>query len=117
MLLSKEEFCKYINQIKKLDKADNELRQWCKKYTPDTDVFLCDLSLQSELVELLDRVMHPADSKDFADDISYFVYELDYGENYQEGSVLDENNNPIDFSTAEKLYDYLKSLCECESNE
>lgn len=40
------------------------------------------------------------------ENISYFVYELDYGREYREGCVSDKNGN-IDISTPEKLYDYL----------
>ena len=38
--------------------------------------------------------------------ISYFMYELDYGRDYQDGFIV-ENGVNIDFSSADKLYDYL----------
>ena len=39
--------------------------------------------------------------------ISYWCYELEYGIGYYPGCVTDENGNPIDISTPEKLYDYV----------
>ena len=47
--------------------------------------------------------------EDQGEDISYFIYELDYGRDYEEGCITDQDGNNIDFSTAEKLYDYLNS--------
>jgi hypothetical protein len=40
-------------------------------------------------------------------DISYFVYELNYGEHWREGAVTDKKGQSIDMSDSGKLYDYL----------
>jgi hypothetical protein len=45
--------------------------------------------------------------KDAVENIDYFIYELDYGRKYEPGMITDKNGADIDFSTAEKLYDYL----------
>lgn len=45
--------------------------------------------------------------KDAVENIDYFIYELDYGRKYEPGMITDENGHDIDFSSAEKLYDYL----------
>jgi len=42
-------------------------------------------------------------------DISYFVYELDYGKNYKPGMITEANGDIVDLSCADKLYDYLVS--------
>ena len=52
-------------------------------------------------MKLLEKLM-----QDSAGNISYFIYELDYGKEYREDCVSDKNGN-IDISTPEKLYDYL----------
>ena len=45
---------------------------------------------------------------DSCEDIDYFIYELDYGRKYEPGMIKDEHDQDIDFSTAGKLYDYLR---------
>ena len=45
--------------------------------------------------------------RDSFGNISYFIYELDYGREYQEGCVSDKNGN-IDISTPEKLLKLLE---------
>jgi hypothetical protein len=45
--------------------------------------------------------------KDAVENIDYYIYELDYGRKYEPGIITDENGHDIDFSSAEKLYDYL----------
>ncbi len=59
------------------------------------------ISHEGIVVKLLEKLM-----KDGVGNISYFIYELDYGREYQEGFVSDNNGN-IDISTPEKLYDFL----------
>ena len=43
------------------------------------------------------------------DDLEYFIYELDYGREYEPGMITDEQypGNIVDFSDADHLYDYL----------
>ncbi len=45
--------------------------------------------------------------KDAVENIDYYIYELDYGRKYESGIITDENGHDIDFSSSEKLYDYL----------
>ena len=59
------------------------------------------ISHEGIVVKLLEKLM-----QDRGGNISYFIYELDYGREYREGCVSDNNGN-IDISTPEKLYDLL----------
>lgn len=59
------------------------------------------ISHEGIVVKLLEKLM-----QDSAGNISYFIYELDYGKEYREDCVSDKNGNN-DISTPEKLYDYL----------
>lgn len=113
MIISREEFTKYINRIHDLQKMDDEMRDWCHKWSPDTDIFFSQMNAECELVELLDKMTHPEDS--YGDDVSYFVYELNFGEDYHPGCVTEADGTEIDFSTTDKLYDYLASLWEKKS--
>lgn len=59
------------------------------------------ISHEGIVVKLLEKLMG-----DSCGNISYFIYELDYGKEYKEGCILD-NKDFIDISSAEKLYDFL----------
>ena len=65
------------------------------------DRIIQQISHEGIVVKLMERLM-----RDNAGNISYFIYELDYGKTYQGGCVSDQSGN-IDISTPEKLYDYL----------
>lgn len=54
---------------------------------------------ESIVVDLLDNMFD-------TDMISWWIYELNYGKEYEEGCFM-ENDTNIDVSTVEKLYDYL----------
>ena len=44
--------------------------------------------------------------RDKGEDISYFIYELDYGRDYKHGCVADDNGI-VDMGTPEALYELL----------
>lgn len=44
---------------------------------------------------------------DLYENIDYFINELDFGRKYKPGMITDDDDEDIDLSTAEKLYDYL----------
>lgn len=54
------------------------------------------------VMELLSEIMH-----DKAGDIEYFCCDLEYGKKYTPGCVTERDGTEIDFSSSEKLYDYL----------
>ena len=45
--------------------------------------------------------------KDDDDIIGTYCFEMEYGKDYKPSYLKDEGGNEIDFSTPEKLYDYL----------
>ena len=69
-------------------------------------ILLTGLQISHEgiVIKMLEKMM-----KDKNENISYFIYKLNYGKEYQEGCIYDDEGN-IDISTAEKLYDYLMSI-------
>lgn len=104
-MLSKEEFVKIINQLQEVsdlqDTLNDEIRK-CKLLNVDfVDGHGFVIANEDIVVSLLEKIMN-----DDCDDISYFIYELNYGRDYKPGMIT-ENDIDIDFSTAEKLYDYL----------
>ena len=111
-MISKEKFVEIINRLKKYDELQNDINElFCESIDNKEKDFINAGSIcighESVVVYLLENMFD-------TDMISYWIYELDYGEKYTEGCVLDENMNNIDLSTSEKLYDYLIKSLESE---
>lgn len=60
------------------------------------------ISHEGTVVFLLRKLMD-----DLYENIDYFINELDFGRKYKPGMITDDDDEDIDLSTAEKLYDYL----------
>ena len=99
--ITKEEFVSYINFIKERGEKMDELNRVFTDEFEDS-VFYPYLKYETKLVSLLKSVMH-----DKYDDIEYFIYELNFGEKYEDGMIREKDGTLIDFSTAENVYDYL----------
>lgn len=98
--ISKKQFVDIINDAMKKEDFLTELHSLYRKYgfEPYTLPY-------GDAINLLQEVAFPG-----TEDIDYFCYELDFGRSYVDGCVTDSDGNPIDLSTAEKLYDYLVSI-------
>lgn len=106
--LSKEMFVQIIETIKsqfehnsKVNKLLREIFEDGQGY-PKTDKLIC------ELTELLKFLLNDED------DIEYFMYDLDFGKDWQPGMIKCLNadtgeEEDINLSSAETLYDYLTS--------
>lgn len=99
--ITKEEFVSYINFIKERGEKMDELN---KVFTDEFEdsIFYPYPKYETKLVNLLKSVMH-----DEYDDIEYFIYELNFGEKYEDGMIREKDGTLIDFSTAGNVYDYL----------
>lgn len=108
MVISKEEFCEIISDLKEAYRLQSAVNELFGKSKDNIKNDFCNagslqISHESIVVKLLEVIFEN-------DNISYFIYELDYGERYKPGSVteiIDGKRENIDFSTPEKLYDYL----------
>ena len=112
MIISKEKFVEIINRLKNYnelqDKIDNLFKDNIENRERDfVNAGSICIGHESVVVYLLENMFD-------TDMISYFIYELNYGEDYTEGCIVDANMNEIDLSTAEKLYDYLINSLESE---
>lgn len=101
--LTKEEFTNYLNRVKNAFDLDCEISKLSFSKNIELSTNLSELS--TPVIELLQKIMN-----DKNEDISYFAWELDFGAKYEDGDFVDENDEPIDISTPEKLYDYLISV-------
>ena len=111
-MISKEKFLEIINRLKSYNELQNKINDLFKENIDNKEMDFMNagsicIGHESVVVYLLEKIFD-------TDMISYFIYELDYGEKYKAGCVLDENMNEIDLSTAEKMYDYLVKSLESE---
>lgn len=63
---------------------------------------LCEAACTDEVIRLLEIILDDRDG-----DISYWVWELDFGRKWKPGCVTDSDGTDIKLETAEDLYRYL----------
>ena len=112
MIISKDKFTEIINRLKSYNELQGKINDLFKDNIDNRERDFINagsicVAHESVVVYLLEKMFD-------TDMISYFIYELEYGEKYKAGCVLDANMNEIDLSTAEKLYDYLVQDIESE---
>lgn len=104
MNISKEEFCKVI---KRLEEVQDKQDKICSALGAVVDTGdLTDVVIRL-LEKLINAPVYKADDIYEGSDISYFIYEIDFGRAWTPDSITEIDGTPIDISTAEKLYDYL----------
>ncbi len=106
--LSKNEFENILDRLRASSDLVSKVDDLFRNSRDNVECDFCNgaslqISHESIVVLLLKKLM-----QDSCEDIDYFIYELDYGRKYEPGVIKDENNQDIDFSTAGKLYDYLR---------
>lgn len=104
--LTRQEFVYILNRLREATELVDKVEELFRDSRDNLECDFCNgaglqISHEGVVVELLEKLM-----QDNVGNISYFIYELDYGREYQHGGVSDNNGN-IDISTPEKLYDYL----------
>lgn len=112
MIISKEKFVEIINRLKNYNELQDKIDELFKDNIENREKDFMNagsicVGHESVVVKLLEKMFD-------TDIISYWIYELNYGKEYTDGCVLDENMNEIDLSTVEKLYDYLIKSLESE---
>jgi len=103
-MFTQEEFVKYINAHKANYERTCKFTDAIALAFDGFPVYQLDDILTASYVDMLKVIM-----KDTTRDswIEYFIYELDYGVKYKEGSIIEKDGTFIDLSTPEKLYDFL----------
>lgn len=105
--LSREEFVTIINKLRDSSDLVNKVDELFQASRDNVECDFCNgaalqISHESIVVLLLRKLLNDA-----YEDIDYFIYEIDYGRKYKPGMITDKNGKDIDWSSAEKLYDYL----------
>lgn len=104
MLINKNQFIEIINRLQNYDKLQKEIKILFDGLLDNREQDFCNagsicIGHESVVINLLENMFE-------TDLISWWIYELNYGENYKEGYLI-ENDIDIDVSTADKLYDVL----------
>ena len=104
MLITKEKFIATIKDLQQW--VDDEWEIYIA--LSNVGIFLDGErnDLSCNVIDLLSRLINPIYPDIAKDDLEYFCYEIDFGREYEVGSVTGKNGKIIDFSSAEKLYDY-----------
>lgn len=105
--LSKEEFVDIISRLQEASELVDKVEELFRNSRENIDCDFCNgaglqISHEGIVVDLLQKLMRDEQ----VENISYFIYELDYGKRFELGMVMD-GDTPIDMGTSEKLYDYL----------
>lgn len=101
MIPSKKEFCEIIQQIKNYEEYTDAMLNINRKY--GIDYRIDGIPIVTTLLSLLKIVF-----QDDGDYISWWVWEVNFGENCKKGPVIWESNGkPIDVSNSELFYDFL----------
>ena len=99
-VVTKEIFCEIIENLQTVDDYHKGLNGFFEK--SGVQGFLYSPDATASVTQLLKAMF-----KDEDNIIGTYCFEMDYGNNYKVGYLKDEGGNEIDFSTPEKLYDYL----------
>lgn len=113
-MLTKEEFINYMNTLKEVMNSSSMLSDALKNFDscPDFGGF-SNFRAEDLIVSLLEKLMDDTKDDEYnISDISYFIYDLEWGSKWTPDSITDTSGNSIDISTIEKLYDYLKADIE-----
>jgi hypothetical protein len=104
--LDKSEFVRIIDRLRESSELVHKVNELFRNSRDNVDCDFCNgaglqISHESLVVNLLEKLM-----RDHCENISYFIYELQYGKRYEPGMVTGPEGD-INLGTPEALYDYL----------
>ena len=99
--MTRENFKEVMTRIKKVWEFEDELSNFQHSHSVD---YCCDTPNCIDVaIDLLGYIF-----QDESEWILYYVYELYWGRNYQDGDVKDKEGNVIPFTTLDDLYNMLE---------
>lgn len=99
-MISKENFIKYINDFRNLCNIYENINKAAEKL----DFFsIYNTEYEVMILDILQDVFNDKEN----DLIGYFIYELNYGEKWEESCIRDKDGKDIPLRNAEELYDIL----------
>lgn len=99
-IMSKESFCKVMDNYKSMFSFTDEMNELFDKYKADGNIYppLCT----ETVIDLLEFIFNDKNQW-----INYWIFELDFGKNYEDGDAKDADGSNIPLKTVEDLYDLL----------
>lgn len=108
-MLSRETFVKAINEIKRAWDYQEDLNKFFSAHKADGYIYQPDCA--DVLIMVIEDAMGLERDADGMTDVSWFVYEMDFGRNFKMGDLVVDGKE-VDVSDAEKLYDYVTGAWE-----
>lgn len=107
MPLSKEEFVDVIAKLRDAKELAEQVNDLFLHSRENVECDFCNaaalqISHETLVVKLLQKLMNDQEEM-----ISYFIYELEFGEEYEAGMVTDCDGREIILNSAGALYSYL----------
>ena len=105
-MITKKQFVDIIKHIKEVNDFVNETNERARRLHDSiiNDFFNASslsICFEDDLIKVLENMFN-------TELISWWIYELDYGERFKRGCLIEaDGKTKPDLSTAEKLYDYL----------
>ena len=107
-MISKENLEKYINSIKKGHEMEEDLNSFIRKHSDGGWIIFDSFSeLEDCIVELIANSISPQERECIIDDISYYIYDLEYGTKWEKGMITAKDGTDIPMSNIIELYEYL----------
>lgn len=107
MQITEKLYKEAVNSIIKFEETANQLY---KNY--GIDIYDSDAaSLEQKFIAVLEHVTNDV-SKDQSD-LSYFLFELDAGREWEPGTITDEDGNDIPMKTLDDLWNEVKKKNKC----
>jgi hypothetical protein len=102
--------------ITALKESDQNVNKWQKTFNEMFDghfVPTYDSKTSGAIIKMIELLFdEPQDSI-----LSWWIYEMDYGERVTENSFVDENGVPIPIKTIDDIFNFYKKSIECKKNE
>lgn len=105
--LTKSKFIEIIDFIKERKCAERKINDIMTDGYDDC-IFFPNTKYESKMIELLEYIMEDTNHW-----ISYFIYDLDFGNKYEVNTAIwCDNGEPIPLGTPEALYNFLMERSE-----
>lgn len=105
-MISKEKFCEIINRLKNYQELQDQINKLFKNQIDNKEMDFMNagsicIGHETVVVDLLESIFE-------TDSISWWIYEKDYGKDFEIGDIVEiDSGYKPDLTTPEKLYDYL----------
>lgn len=101
-MISKEFFVQTMNRLDELDEKMGKVDEAFKEFSPG----FCGFYIP-EIIDMTVDILREVFDDQENDSLGYCVYELDFLHKYRTGCVTEEDGQPVDLSSWDKVYDFL----------